>query len=107
VRELRNVIERAMILEEGDVITTKYLPANLVEMPFTMIDSGSFKMEVKNGNLHLPLQNMSLKNVDNLLIRWAMQESGGNKSQAARSLGISRDQLIYRLKTMNTANENE
>jgi two-component system response regulator HydG len=50
--------------------------------------------------LHLPLQDLSLKNLETSLIEWALLESSGNKSQAARLLGITRDQLIYRVKTM-------
>lgn len=108
VRELRNVIERAMILEDEDVITLNYLPANLTEKSGAGFGLDATGMEIKNGVLHLPLQNLSLKNLENSLIEWALRESGGNKSQAARVLGITRDQLIYRLKTRSGApDENE
>ncbi len=108
VRELRNVIERAMILEDEDVITLNYLPANLTEKSVVANSSGSSEIEIKDGVVHLPLHNLSLKKLENSLIEWALGESGGNKSQAARTLGITRDQLIYRLKTMtNAPNENE
>lgn len=101
VRELRNVIERAMILEDGDLVTTEYLPANLTEQPLEAITTPDLPgLKIEAGVLHLPLQNLSLKVLENSLLRWALEESGGNKSQAARLLGITRDQLIYRLKTM-------
>ena len=63
VRELRNVIERAMILEDGDVITTECLPANLTEKSVAANSPDSSEMEIKNGVLRLPLQNLSLKNL--------------------------------------------
>ncbi len=108
VRELRNVIERAMILEDENVITLNYLPANLTEKSVVENSSGSSEIEIKDGVVHLPLHNLSLKKLENSLIEWALGESGGNKSQAARTLGITRDQLIYRLKTTNDApDENE
>jgi DNA-binding NtrC family response regulator len=108
VRELRNAVERAMILEDSDVITTEYLPLNLTEKSAVAFSSGSCGLEIRDNVLHLPLQNLSLKHLENSLLRWALETSGGNKSQAARALGITRDQLIYRLKTMNDSlQENE
>lgn len=95
VRELRNVIERAMILEDGDVITVRYLPANLTEPT-----AGSGSVQIGESVLQVPLESFSLKGLETTLIEWALKKTGGNKSQAARVLGITRDQLIYRLKTM-------
>lgn len=109
VRELRNVIERAMILEDEDLITMKYLPPNLTGNDWVAGRADTLLgVKVEGEILHVPLENLSLKNVENSLIEWALQKSTGNKSQAARFLGISRDQLIYRLKTMNdgTASDN-
>lgn len=101
VRELRNVIERAMILEDGDVITRKYLPTNLTDRSLAVEPSSSLPgMQIEGNVLHLPLEDLALKKLENSLIEWAFQKSAGNKSQAARLLGITRDQLIYRLKTM-------
>ena len=101
VRELRNVIERAMILEDGDVITLKYLPTNLTEKSLAVGPASSLPgMQIEGNVLHLRLEDLALKKLENSLIEWAFQKSAGNKSQAARLLGITRDQLIYRLKTM-------
>ena len=109
VRELRNVIERAMILEDEDLITMKYLPPNLTGNDWVAGRGDTLSgVKVEGEVLQVPLEDLSLKNVENSLIEWALQKSAGNKSQAARFLGISRDQLIYRLKTMNdgTASDN-
>ena len=100
VRELRNVIERAMILEDGEMITTEYLPDSLMEQPFTDA-SGSSEVKIKDGLLTFPVQQLSLEKLENSLIRWALSGADGNKSQAARTLGITRDQFIYRLNKLN------
>lgn len=100
VRELRNVIERAMILEDSGQITTRYLPSNLMEMEIQAFGPGSSELKIKDGVLHLPLQDLSLKNLEDSLVQWALTKSGGNKSQAARSLGITRDQMVYRFKAI-------
>lgn len=100
VRELRNVIERAMILEENNEITLKYLPEGMVREIVKAETQTLSGLEFKDGFLHLPLRELSLEKLEQSLMRWAMAESGGNKSRAAKRLGITRDQLIYRLKKM-------
>ena len=98
VRELRNVIERALILEDDDVITTKYVPRGLVPgtHPSTSESDASGTHEV----FRLPLAGASLEDVEMSLVRQAINRSGGNQTRAAELLGISRDQLRYRLKKL-------
>lgn len=102
VRELRNVIERALILEDGDMITMKYLPRNLLSP-----DAHSFGLDGPLGGIagtsesfHLPHGGVSLDDLETSLVRQAMAQSGGNQTRAAELLGISRDQLRYRLKKL-------
>jgi DNA-binding NtrC family response regulator len=94
VRELRNVIERALILEDDDVITTKYVPRNL--------GAGPNRSEA-NEIFRLPPAGASLEQVEMSLVRQAIDRSGGNQTRAAELLGISRDQLRYRLKKLEDA----
>lgn len=101
VRELRNVIERALILEDDDVITTKYVPRNLVP-------AGSQSTSERDGlgahdMFRLPPAGASLEEVEMSLVRQAIDRSGGNQTRAAELLGISRDQLRYRLKKLEEA----
>jgi DNA-binding NtrC family response regulator len=101
VRELRNVIERALILEDDDVITTKYVPRNLVPGPS---QSGSERDGFSAQNMfRLPPAGTSLEEVEMSLVRQAIDRSGGNQTRAAELLGISRDQLRYRLKKLEEA----
>jgi DNA-binding NtrC family response regulator len=95
VRELRNVIERAMILEDGDEITTKYLPRGVAG------DSAIPGTRAKGSEqFHLPPGGISLDEVELSLVRQALERSGGNQTKAAELLDISRDQLRYRMKRL-------
>jgi len=101
VRELRNVIERALILEDDDVITTKYVPRNLVS---GLSQSGPERDGSSAQNMfRLPAAGTSLEEVEMSLVRQAIDRSGGNQTRAAELLGISRDQLRYRLKKLEEA----
>jgi two-component system, NtrC family, response regulator AtoC len=89
VRELRNVIERAAILEDGPLITTTHLPADLT--PSVAGD--------RSGNLiSLPAGGIPLETVEFELAKQAAEMTGGNLTKAAKLLDISRDQLRYKLK---------
>lgn len=98
VRELRNVIERALILEENEEITTEYLPGGLLE-PARLERLNSDR----TAQFVLPGEGMSLDEAELSFVRQAIQRSGGNQTKAAELLGISRDQLRYRLKKLDDA----
>lgn len=91
VRELRNVIERASILEDSDFVTSEHLPADL-------IGTNTTKTIQTNAGFVLPVEGIPLEEVELILARQAMERMGGNLTRAARLLHISRDQLRYRLK---------
>jgi DNA-binding NtrC family response regulator len=96
VRELRNVIERAMILEDGDEITLKYLPRTLVGD----VRSSDGRADGRPDPVRLPPAGLSLEDVEMSLVRQALERSGGNQTKAAELLNISRDQLRYRMKKL-------
>ncbi len=104
VRELRNVIERALILEDADLITMEYLPAALSagsaqRTSATAESSGSGS----TAQFWLPANGISLEEVEMAFVRQAIERSDGNQTRAAELLGISRDQLRYRLKKLEDA----
>ncbi|HEY6661079.1 MAG TPA: sigma-54 dependent transcriptional regulator [Pyrinomonadaceae bacterium] len=101
VRELRNVIERALILEDADKITTEYLPAGLLA-PARPAQSSAARPEASN-RFVLPNEGISLDEAELSFVKQAIQRSGGNQTRAAELLGISRDQLRYRLKKLEEA----
>jgi len=96
IRELRNVIERAMLLCEGDEIRPAQLPAEL-----GAVDLGPGTAEVVEPEEELPSKGLDLKGVVTELerhyIEKAMERTSGNQTEAAKLLSISRDQLRYRL----------
>ena len=92
IRELRNVLERAFILCEGERIEIEHLPPELLSAPPDQLEGDSL--------FKLPQQGISLAVVEQDLIRQAMEMSGGNQVRAARLLGISRDVLRYRMKKL-------
>jgi two-component system NtrC family response regulator len=100
VRELRNVIERALILEENDQITTEYLPGGLLLPPRQLRSTVSADMAAQ---FVLPAEGISLDEAELSFVRQAIERSGGNQTRAAELLGISRDQLRYRLKKLEDA----
>jgi two-component system NtrC family response regulator len=96
IRELRNVIERAMVLCEQDRIQPAHLPAELSVRRGT---AGSFDGSGSPENL--PPDGLDLTDVVTSLerhfIEEALKRTGGNQTEAAKLLSISRDQLRYRL----------
>jgi DNA-binding NtrC family response regulator len=92
VRELRNVIERASILEDGEYVSTVHLPADMLASE-PMIGG----IAAKTG-ITLPIEGIPLETVEFELARQAVDRTAGNLTKAAKLLGISRDQLRYKLR---------
>ncbi|HMQ03104.1 MAG TPA: sigma-54 dependent transcriptional regulator [Pyrinomonadaceae bacterium] len=90
VRELRNVIERASILEDGSTIGRAHLPAD-------MLGGNGSSSDVRGGFV-LPPDGIPLDDLEVELAKQAMERTGGNLTRAAKLLDISRDQLRYKLK---------
>jgi two-component system response regulator AtoC len=86
VRELRNVIERAMILEHTDEIQASSLILD-------QADSSAGMEAAPAATLIVPLEQMERD-----MVTRAMQAAGNNQTRAAELLGVTRDQLRYRLK---------
>ncbi len=90
IRELRNVIERAMILCKGNQITTGHLILQApTGHPIENIDNAINYLIVDSG--------IDLADLEVRFVRHAMQISHNNVSKAARLLGLSRPTLRYRL----------
>jgi two-component system response regulator AtoC len=104
VRELRNVIERAMILEDEETITTKYLPRDVASGAGGQTSAAGAPAAAHG--FRLPTGGLSLDEVEMSLVKQALELSSGNQTRAAELLGISRDQLRYRLKKLEEAEGN-
>jgi DNA-binding NtrC family response regulator len=88
VRELENVIERSLVMCSG-----------------TTLDAADIKLEsaprprAQNQSNFIP-EGMTLDEYEQEIIREALRRAAGNKSQAARLLGLTRNALRYRLTQM-------
>lgn len=102
VRELRNVIERAMILEDGEIITPAWLPRGITQFTTHNPDNSliSPSDDIVTDIFLLPKHGIELNSLELNLVKQAMKRTGGNQTKAADLLGISRDQLRYRLKKL-------
>lgn len=89
IRELKNVIERSVILECEDTLLVENLPAELIDR--TVGRSGPL-------NFRLPVEGIDIEDVERELIRQALEMADGNQSQAARLLNLGIDALRYRMK---------
>ena len=95
VRELQNVIERGCALAKGSVLT----PADI------HLDVRTSKAP-SDGAGFLP-DGMTLEQWEDEMVQEALRRANGNKSQAARLLGLSRNALRYRLSKIGIADEGE
>jgi transcriptional regulator with PAS, ATPase and Fis domain len=91
VRELKNVIERAMLLEADEEILPQHLPVELVT-PNTQV------VKQRASFLDENFKPTSLKVMEYFFITKTLEATNGNKSQAAKLLGISRQTLREKLK---------
>lgn len=95
IRELRNVLERAMILAKGDKITARHVILNeshgkpLGEMNLDQI----IKILIQD-------HRVGLEDLERKCIQYAFEAAGHNVSRAARLLGLSRATLRYRLEKL-------
>jgi two-component system response regulator HydG len=91
VRELKNVIERAILLDAEEELLPAHIPAEISDSD---LNDGE-----RNGVEELAgIGPMSIREMEKILIMKTLGETGGNKSQAARILGISRQTLREKTK---------
>ncbi|MDH3496015.1 MAG: sigma-54 dependent transcriptional regulator [Gemmatimonadota bacterium] len=93
VRELRNVLERALILEETQEIRPEHLPGE-ISLPGAMADD-------RPSPLRLPPGGVDLGHLELDLIHQALARTDHNVTRAARLLGLTRDTLRYRMEKHN------
>ncbi|HEX2522095.1 MAG TPA: sigma-54 dependent transcriptional regulator [Terriglobia bacterium] len=97
IRELKNAIERAMILVDKDRIDVAHLPIRISD------PNSASPMPRASGNslVHLPSEGAGLEEIEKNLLEQALQYSHGNKTRASKLLKISRDTLRYKVKKHN------
>jgi DNA-binding NtrC family response regulator len=98
VRELESVIERALLLSDGDTILPTDLPAVVRAGAPIAGRSGT-----PSAALDIPESGIDLDGVERTLILKALEKTSGNVTRAARLLGLSRRTLQYRLEKIQGA----
>jgi DNA-binding NtrC family response regulator len=95
VRELQNIIERACALAKGTVLKVEDVHLDVRPARAT------------NGSSNFLPDGMTLEQWEDEMIRESLRRANGNKSQAARLLGLSRNALRYRLSKIGISDEGE
>ena len=85
VRELRNALERAMLLADGNELNESHFP---------MLAGGEGELSTAMG---LPIEGINLEALERSLVVQALERSGWNQTKAATLLGLNRDQIRYRI----------
>jgi transcriptional regulator with PAS, ATPase and Fis domain len=84
-RQLRNIIERILLLEDDETISLSHLPAEI---------RGGVE---RDPGVVLPPSGMDLEELERGLMVQALERTHGNKAAAARLLRVSRDTMRYRI----------
>ena len=82
IRELENTVERAVVLLTGEYISERELPLAIASTPIPLVQSQDIQPLVE---------------VEKEVILAALEKTGGNKTEAARQLGITRKTLLAKL----------
>jgi two-component system, NtrC family, response regulator AtoC len=85
IRELRNAVERAMLLAEGDTLQTE---------DFAVAQAGAVRLGEK---VELPADGINLDELERSLVVQALERTIWNQTKAAALLGLNRDQIRYRV----------
>lgn len=84
VREFRNAIERAVLLCERHVLSRE---------SFSSLNKGGALRD----DIELPAEGVNLEQLERSLVVQALERTKGNQTQAAKLLGLNRDQIRYRI----------
>jgi transcriptional regulator with GAF, ATPase, and Fis domain len=104
IRELENVIERAVVLADGPTVTLADLPADLTSLgrPLPKAASGSKSLPRASSRPEQPAEGPDWRRMDEdserELLLSALERCRGNKASAARLLGLPRSTFFSKLK---------
>lgn len=99
IRELLNVIERAVVLAKGDIVRTADLPE---QFRHEIANAGVIDGEISGGNLK-----SALVNPERQIILEALEANGWNRQNTAKMLGINRTTLYKKMKRFGIDYESE
>ena len=88
MRELRNLCERLSIMLPGEIVEVEHLPGEFF----------GNASEIQMGDFTLPQEGVNLESLEIALIQQALDRTKGNRTKAAKLLGLTRDTLLYRMR---------
>jgi DNA-binding NtrC family response regulator len=95
VRELENVVYEAMVYAEGPVVDAPLFPARILAR-----GRRAAAEEPPPGRTLREAAQSASENTEKALIEKALREAGGNRTEAARRLGVSRRTLFNKMKAL-------
>jgi two-component system response regulator AtoC len=95
VRELENLIERAVVMSQGGLVTPDHIVFSEAPLPGTSIGPVDVEQAVRRGQ---PLVDL-VATVERRALQFALQEAGGSHTVAARMLGLDRRDFDSKLET--------
>lgn len=100
VRELRSTIEKAAILSNGNELNQKYVNLDITSSDNIKVDSTKDKVV-----LHISIDgNSTLDEIEENIIRQALEINDLNQTKTAEMLGVNRQNLRYKMKKMGLLN---
>jgi two-component system, NtrC family, response regulator AtoC len=106
VRELVNVLERAAIMSRGHTIEPQHLPNDIRTSGVADVHVSASMLSATDAETPIPALPDAVEALERELIKAALSRTQGNKSKAARLLGISERSLWYKLGTYGNPQEN-
>lgn len=103
IRELQNIIERAVILCKGNVILSEHLPPSIVKGSH-IVEKDKYQSEINCVQFDIPPHGLSLDALEKQLVTQALEKSKNNKTKAAKLLGLTRGTFRYRLQKYGLSN---
>ncbi len=103
IRELQNVIERAVILCKGNVILPNHLPSSIAKGSY-IIEKDQCQLTGNHVQFDIPPHGLSLDALEKQLVTQALEKSKNNKTKAAKLLGLTRGTFRYRLQKYGLSN---
>jgi two-component system NtrC family response regulator len=97
VRELRNAVERALILCEGGLINPEHLPWHEEAARSAPSPPPPARAPAEPIFADFPANGVDLEAMERSFIERALKQAGQNKSKAAKLLGLSRSKLYSRM----------
>jgi transcriptional regulator of acetoin/glycerol metabolism len=99
IRQLENVMERAVVIAEKPAITEEELPPEIVEARL-LAESADDSISTDRLSGGIPTERAERDRQEKERLVRALAAAGGNKAEAARALGLARSTLLSRLKRL-------